>query len=181
MTGRRAVRTLVLGGARSGKSAHAEGLVPDDAAGVTYVATARPFPGDRDFSERIREHVERRPAHWRTVDTVDAVDVLTDPPPGWIIVDDVGTWLTHTIDAADAWEAPRGTVSPRCRDLVSAVDRLPDGSDLVLVSPEVGMGVIPEHRSARLFRDEIGKLNGELARVCDRTVLVVAGIPLVLG
>ena len=175
------MRTLVLGGARSGKSTHAEGLVPADATAVTYVATARPWPGDDDFSERIRDNVIRRPGHWNTIDDVDAVEVLADPPPGWIIVDDLGTWLTHTIDTAQAWDGPRGTVGPRCRELVSAVAQFPGSSDLILVSPEVGMGVIPEHRSARLFRDEIGKLNGELAQVCDETVLVVAGLPLRLG
>ena len=175
------MRTLVLGGARSGKSTHAEGLVPADATAVTYVATARPWPSDDDFSERIRDHVIRRPGHWNTIDDVDAVEVLADPPPGWIIVDDLGTWLTHTIDSAHAWNAPRGTVGPRCRELVSAVARFPADSRLILVSPEVGMGVIPEHRSARLFRDEIGKLNGDLAEVCEETILVVAGRPLVLG
>nr|WP_232959148.1 bifunctional adenosylcobinamide kinase/adenosylcobinamide-phosphate guanylyltransferase [Corynebacterium marambiense] len=156
-------------------------MVPADATRVSYIATARPWPGDNDFSERIREHTVRRPEHWNTIDDVDAVEVLADPPPGWIIVDDLGTWLTHTIDSAEAWDRPRGTVAPRCRALVSAVTRLPAGTDLVLVSPEVGMGVIPEHRSARLFRDEIGRLNADLAQVCDRTVLVVAGLPLVLG
>ncbi|MEZ2120897.1 MULTISPECIES: bifunctional adenosylcobinamide kinase/adenosylcobinamide-phosphate guanylyltransferase [unclassified Corynebacterium] len=174
------MRTLVLGGARSGKSSYAEILVPPDAPDVTYVATARPWPGDHDFSARIREHAARRPSYWRTVDTVDAVDVLMNPPPGWIIIDDLGTWLTSTVDTAAAWEEPRGTVAPRCRELVSAVARLPVGFDLILVSPEVGMSVIPEQRSARLFRDEIGRLNSELAEVCDRVILVVAGLPLVL-
>lgn len=171
------MRTLILGGARSGKSAHAESLVSSHS--TLYVATARPWPGDADFADRIAHHVARRPFEWITEDSRDVVEVLLDPPPIDIIVDDLGTWLTHTIDATQAWEAPRGTCKERIDALVRAVDTF-DGGNLVLVTPEVGMGVIPEHPSGRLFRDEIGKLNERLAQVCDKVVLVVAGLPLVL-
>ncbi|MGO4205310.1 bifunctional adenosylcobinamide kinase/adenosylcobinamide-phosphate guanylyltransferase [Rhodococcus sp. TAF43] len=177
-------RTLVLGGARSGKSAHAEGLLDDVEAGapVRYVATARRYPDDHDWESRIDQHRSRRPASWATVETGrdgDLIDVLTDPdahPP--TLVDDLGTWLTGELDDANAWDAPRGTVEPNIDALVRAVDAYP--GRLLLVSPEVGLGVIPETRSGRLFRDEIGALNSRLAAVCDDVILVVAGIALTL-
>ncbi|GAA1475272.1 bifunctional adenosylcobinamide kinase/adenosylcobinamide-phosphate guanylyltransferase [Corynebacterium felinum] len=172
------MRTLVLGGARSGKSAFAEDLIGPGPC--VYVATARPWPGDEDFAARISHHVARRPAHWVTEDSVDAVELLRDPPGGAVMVDDVGTWLTHVIDREQAWELPRGSVSPVCASLVDAVNRFPDAQDLVLVTPEVGLGVIPEHYSGRLFRDELGALNAQLADVCERVVLVIAGQALVL-
>ncbi|MFM1722229.1 bifunctional adenosylcobinamide kinase/adenosylcobinamide-phosphate guanylyltransferase [Rhodococcus sp. PAM 2766] len=180
----RARRTLVLGGARSGKSAHAEGLIDDLPPGSTvrYVATARRYPGDRDWDARIDQHRRRRPDTWTTVETGhdgSLVALLSSPgphPP--TLVDDLGTWITGELDDADAWDAPRGTIASRTDGLVDAVTSYPDR--LLLVSPEVGMGVIPEHRSGRLFRDEIGALNARLADVCDDVILVVAGLPLTI-
>ncbi|RVW10907.1 bifunctional adenosylcobinamide kinase/adenosylcobinamide-phosphate guanylyltransferase [Prescottella agglutinans] len=177
-------RTLVLGGARSGKSAHAEGLLddPDGEHPVRYVATARRYPGDDDWEARIDLHRRRRPASWTTVETGGdggLVDLLAAPgvhPP--TLVDDLGTWLTCELDDAAAWDSPRGTISPRTDALVDAVAGF-DGR-LLLVSPEVGLGVIPETRSGRLFRDEIGALNSRLAEVCDDVVLVIAGIAMPL-
>ncbi|WP_280182795.1 bifunctional adenosylcobinamide kinase/adenosylcobinamide-phosphate guanylyltransferase [Nocardia cyriacigeorgica] len=170
-------RTLVLGGARSGKSAYAESLVAGGP--VRYIATAIPDPSDTDFAERIAKHRERRPADWETVENADTATVLADPFPGATLIDDLGTWLTARIDAHDAWEQPRGTVSPDTDALVAAVTAY--DHRLVIVSPEVGMGVIPATRSGRLFRDEIGTLNQRLAQVCDEAVLIVAGLPLRLG
>ena len=173
-----AVRTVVLGGARSGKSAHAEGLLLDvDPAEVDYVATARLDPADDDLAARVAGHRERRPAAWRTVEGVDLVALLGTPAAGRVrLVDDLGTWLTAELDDAAARDAPRGTVTPRCEALVSAVAASTDR--VVLVTPEVGLGVIPATRSGRLFRDEIGSLNARLAQECDEVLLLVAGIPL---
>ncbi|MFF0529384.1 bifunctional adenosylcobinamide kinase/adenosylcobinamide-phosphate guanylyltransferase [Nocardia amikacinitolerans] len=168
-------RTLVLGGARSGKSAFAERLAAASGA-VRYLATSVPDPDDHDFAERIARHRERRPGDWSVVESVDAAAVLADPAPGAAtLVDDIGTWLTARIDALDAWDSPRGTVNPDADALVSAVADYRDR--LIIVSPEVGMGVIPATRSGRLFRDEIGLLNQRLAAVCDEAFLVVAGLP----
>ncbi|MGW0251661.1 bifunctional adenosylcobinamide kinase/adenosylcobinamide-phosphate guanylyltransferase [Nocardia goodfellowii] len=169
-------RTLVLGGARSGKSAHAEELA-GAAGAVRYLATSVPDPADLDFAERIARHRERRPAAWHVVESADPATVLTETPfAGATLIDDIGTWLTARIDARAAWEAPRGTIAPEADDLVAAVESYPHR--LVIVSPEVGMGVIPATRSGRLFRDEIGTLNQRLAAVCDEAFLVVAGLPL---
>lgn len=167
----------MLGGARSGKSAYAESLVAGGP--VRYIATATPDPADVDFAERIAKHRERRPADWETVENADTATVLADPFPGATLIDDLGTWLTARIDARAAWDEPRGTVSPDADALVAAVAAYEHR--LVIVTPEVGLGVIPATRSGRLFRDEIGTLNQRLAQVCDEAVLIVAGLPLRLG
>jgi len=170
------LRTLVLGGARSGKSAYAEALVGADSC-TRYVATARLDRTDADFVARIEAHRARRPPTWTSVHDTDLVQVLAEPA-GSTLVDDIGAWLTAELDDADAWTLPRGTVTSRTDALVAAVARYPDR--LVIVSPEVGQGVIPETVSGRLFRDEIGTLNQRLAHACDKVVLVVAGLPVQL-
>ncbi|OBA52004.1 nicotinate-nucleotide--dimethylbenzimidazole phosphoribosyltransferase [Nocardia sp. 852002-20019_SCH5090214] len=169
------MRTLVLGGARSGKSAYAE-EVAGRSGPVRYVATAVPDPADADFADRIAAHRVRRPGTWHVVEG-DPITVLGDSAPVTLI-DDLGTWLTARIDARAAWESPRGTVGPDIDALVAAVTGYADR--LLIVSPEVGLGVVPATASGRLFQDEIGTLNQRLAAVCDEVVLVVAGVPVVL-
>jgi adenosylcobinamide kinase/adenosylcobinamide-phosphate guanylyltransferase len=173
-------RTLVLGGARSGKSAHAEGLLTD--AAVTYVATARRYPDDPDWDARIALHVARRPPTWHTVEASAPADLpalLTatqyeDPP---VLVDDLSTWLVGVLDDAGAWEGNGADAVERDVDeLVSSVARC--RTRLVLVTAEVGLGVVPSTRSGRLFRDHLGALNARVAEVCDEVLLLVAGIPL---
>lgn len=159
----------MLGGARSGKSAFAEQLAGSEA--VRYVATAVADPADADFAERIAAHRARRPASWTIVEG-DLVAALREAAPV-TLVDDLGTWLTARLDARGAWESPRGTLSPEMDTLVTAVDHYRER--LIIVSPEVGLGVIPGTASGRLFRDEIGTLNQRLADVCDEVFLVVAG------
>ncbi|MDQ4020300.1 MAG: bifunctional adenosylcobinamide kinase/adenosylcobinamide-phosphate guanylyltransferase [Actinomycetota bacterium] len=173
------MRTLVLGGARSGKSAHAEKLLGE--AQVDYLATARRQLDDPDWEERITRHVARRPPGWRTVEPSDLPAALRAAGPVPVLVDDVATWLTGELDDAGAWESgPEALVAcrARCTELVSAVVACP--SRLVLVSAEVGLGVVPGTRAGRLFRDELGALNAELAAVCDEVLLLVAGLPVCL-
>jgi adenosylcobinamide kinase/adenosylcobinamide-phosphate guanylyltransferase len=162
----------VLGGARSGKSAHAEGLV---AGAVTYVATGRRDPSDADWQARIAAHVARRPPEWSTLETSDLPAAL-DAVPGTVLVDDLATWLTGVLDDTGGWEGPVDEARARCDALVDAVSRRVD--PLVLVSAEVGLGVVPATRSGRLFRDELGSLNARLAQACDEVLLLVAGLPL---
>lgn len=168
------LRTLVLGGARSGKSAYAESLA--GTGPVRYVATAIPDPADTDFAARIAAHRARRPAAWAVLDGADPATALRDTHPGTTLVDDLGTWLTARLDARAAWDAPRGTITPDMDGLVEAVAQY--AGRLVLVTPEAGLGVIPATRSGRLFRDEIGALNQRLAQVCDDAYFVVAGLPM---
>jgi nicotinate-nucleotide--dimethylbenzimidazole phosphoribosyltransferase len=170
------VRTLVLGGARSGKSAHAEKLLGE--AEADYLATARRQFDDPDWEERIAVHVARRPPGWRTVEPSDLPAALRAAGTVPVLVDDIATWLTGELDDAGAWEGGREALAAcraRCAELVSAVATYP--SRLVLVSAEVGLGVVPATRAGRLFRDELGALNAELAAVCDEVLLLVAGLP----
>ncbi|GLZ36184.1 adenosylcobinamide kinase/adenosylcobinamide phosphate guanyltransferase [Lentzea sp. NBRC 105346] len=170
----------MLGGARSGKSAHAEGLLTD--AIVTYVATSRRYPDDPDWDARIALHVARRPATWHTVDApapgdVSALLTATQPEDPPILVDDMSTWLVNALDDAGTWEG-RGLdlVEREISELVTSVSTC--RTRLVLVSAEVGLGVVPSTHSGRLFRDHLGSLNARLAEVCDEVLLLVAGIPL---
>ena len=138
-----------------------------------YLATARVDPSDNDFQQRIAAHRKRRPADWTVVENTDLATDLrgTDTPT---LVDDIGTWLTGAIEDAAAWDLPRGTVVTD--DLVAAVAAY--RGRLVLVSPEVGFGIVPASAAGRLFRDELGSLNQRLAQVCDEVFLVVAGLPM---
>ena len=170
---RRGGRVLVLGGASSGKSAHAEQRLAAEPA-VTYVATAPARDGDGEWARRVEAHVRRRPAAWTTVETGDVAGVLrraTTP----LLVDDLGLWLTRTVDDAAAWEGPSDAVDRACDELVEAwrACRVP----VVLVAPEVGSGVVPPAASGRRFRDLLGALTTRLAAHSDEVVQVVAGLP----
>lgn len=176
------MRVLVLGGIRSGKSQWAESvaqrLAGDGAdAPVRYVATG-PLPeGDASWATRVEAHQVRRPAHWQTVETTDLAGILTESPHLPMLVDDIGGWLTATMDRRDAWNGNSATedVGKDIADLIDAVDTFT--APLVLVSPEVGLTVVPATAAGRRFADELGTLNQRLAAVCERVVLVVAGQP----
>lgn len=174
----------MLGGARSGKSAHAEGLVPADAP-VRYLATGRTAGSedgpDTDWLARIAEHRARRPASWVTVETGDPAGVIdaagADDPP--LLLDDVGTWLTGVLDDRGVWDGGGAELTAARRQVRALVDAVAGcKARLVLVSSEVGLGVVPATRSGRLFRDELGRCNALLADSCDEVLLLVAGIPL---
>lgn len=165
---------LVTGGVRSGKSGHAEALLAEESA-TTYVA-AGPTYDDADWQARIDRHRERRPATWTTRETSDLVLALAEAP-GPVLVDCLGTWLDAIIGSAGLWEAPTSRVedyvTSRVVDFVAALRTTT--SPVVVVTNEVGLGVVPEHRSGRLFRDLLGIANQRVAAVCDEVHLVVAG------
>ncbi|GGB23536.1 cobalamin biosynthesis protein CobU [Flexivirga endophytica] len=174
------MKTLVTGGVRSGKSRHAEALVAD-LPSVTYVApgpTTAEDP-DPDWAARIAAHRQRRPARWTTLETRDLTAALrTDGP---VIVDCLGTWLTAVLDERALWDSPTEEIADVVNGLVedaAAVLRTRD--QVVLVTNEVGLGVVPAHRSGRLFRDLLGEVNQRLGAACDEVHLVVAGRVLVL-
>ena len=100
--------------------------------------------------------------------------------PSTVLVDDLGTWVTAHLDALGGWDGPRGQLDELYEHLAAACKQVPDSVEVILVSPEVGMGVIPEHHAGRLFRDEIGTLNQMMAALSDRVYLVVAGQSLAL-
>jgi adenosyl cobinamide kinase/adenosyl cobinamide phosphate guanylyltransferase len=170
-------RTLVLGGSRSGKSRHAEDLLPADAP-VCYVATARFDPDDAEWNARIDTHRARRSRRWETVETTDVAGIIRAGEDPLLLVDDLATWLSCVLDDAGAWEADAlpPVVFRQVVELVEAVASSP--CRVVLVSAEVGLGVVPSTRAGRLFRDELGALNTALAAVCDEVLLLVAGLPL---
>lgn len=168
------MRVLVTGGVRSGKSRHAESLLTGP---VTYLAPG-PVQDDADWATRIAAHRARRPADWTTVESHDLVGVLARTD-GHVMVDCLGTWLTAVLDERELWEAPAGAVTAVVeRLLAEAADVLSvrdHGEDTVLVTNEVGLGVVPEHRSGRLFRDLLGLVNQRIAAACDEVHLVIAG------
>lgn len=167
-------RILVLGGARSGKSAHAEALLGDEPA-VDYVATATVDTSDAEWVARIDRHRARRPAAWTTVETQDLASVLSTPGPA-TLVDSVTTWLAAAMDATAAWD---GGDTAALADVVDAVvaawAQTPRRA--VAVSDEVGGGIVPDSKAGRMFRDALGLLNQRLAAAADEVWLVTAGIP----
>ena len=167
------MRLLVLGGTRSGKSAHAESVAAAASAEVVYVATAPRDPDDLDMATRIDAHRQRRPEQWTVEETDEITRVLLDNPASTILVDDLGGWVARRMDATLGWADGGASIAPDVDALVSAVADHP--ATVILVSPEVGMGVVPDTSSGRVFADQIGSLNRRLAEVCDSAVLVVAG------
>jgi adenosylcobinamide kinase/adenosylcobinamide-phosphate guanylyltransferase len=171
------VRILVLGGIRSGKSQWAETAIAESVAegeSVRYLATGSAPDGDADWSARVAAHRERRPSHWSTIETVDVATQLRSHTKTATLVDDVGGWLTAAMDRCGAWTG--ASVRADADDLLDAVGAF--GAPLALVSPEVGLTVVPHTESGRRFADELGALNQQLAALCNRVVLVVAGQPM---
>ncbi|RFU22233.1 bifunctional adenosylcobinamide kinase/adenosylcobinamide-phosphate guanylyltransferase [Geodermatophilus marinus] len=168
-------RVLVLGGSRSGKSAHAEALVAGREP-VTYLAASAPTdPSDADWAARVAAHRARRPRSWRTLESTDPGDLHRT---GTVLVDSVTTWVAALLDASGVWDDAPGApdrLAAACDDLVAAFATTP--AHVVAVSDEVGLGVVPETRSGRLFRDTLGTVNQRLAATADEVWFVVAGLP----
>lgn len=179
-------RTLVLGGARSGKSAYAERLAHASGKEVVYVATSR--AGDAEMAARIAHHRARRPAAWRTVEeelSLAAVLRAHCSPGRLVLVDCLTLWLSNLM-FCDGREWPEvGAVALPERfhqERAALLDVLEAGveGDIVFVSNEVGMGIVPWGAVSRCFADEAGWLNQAVAANADHAVFVVAGLPLVL-
>lgn len=166
--------TLVLGGARSGKSAVAERLAAAGGRPVTYLATGPGDDGaDEDWRARLAAHRARRPSDWATLEVPPGGDLGSAllVVEGTALVDSLGTWVA----GHDAFAAPGGP-------LVEALgQRAASGRLTVLVSEEVGMGVHPSSEAGRRFRDALGRLNEEVASAAGTVLLVVAGRVLALA
>jgi adenosylcobinamide kinase/adenosylcobinamide-phosphate guanylyltransferase len=170
-------RLLVTGGARSGKSRHAESVVAARPA-VTYVATAPRHPDDPEWVDRVAAHRHRRPADWTLQETTDLPAVLGQAQPGaTVLVDCLTLWVTAIVDDAHAWATPPAAVAAvqkATAGLIRALGHCP--ADVVLVTNEVGSGIVPATASARLFRDLLGEANAAVAAACDDVALVTSGI-----
>ncbi|WP_329574001.1 bifunctional adenosylcobinamide kinase/adenosylcobinamide-phosphate guanylyltransferase [Streptomyces sp. NBC_01361] len=175
-------RTLVLGGARSGKSVEAERRL-EAFPGVLYVATGGTRGGDTEWSQRVALHRERRPGSWNTTETCDLVPLLAqDGPP--LLIDCLSLWLTYAMDEVQAWDDAEwaGGGERALREKVAALTEAVRNTrrTVVAVSNEVGSGIVPATASGRRYRDELGRLNAAFAAECEQVLLVVAGQVLVL-
>lgn len=160
---------FVLGGARSGKSRHAEGIVERHPAPWIYVATAQAF--DAEMTERIALHRARRGEGWRTLDApLDLAGILQTVPEGRpVLVDCLTLWLSNVMLAGRDVEA-------ESQRLAATLSR-PRGP-WVAVANEVGLGIVPDNPLGRRFRDAAGRLNQMVAAAADRVVFMVAGLPM---
>ncbi|MBZ9807773.1 bifunctional adenosylcobinamide kinase/adenosylcobinamide-phosphate guanylyltransferase [Mesorhizobium sp. BR1-1-9] len=161
--------TFIIGGARSGKSAHAETLMTALPSPWTYIATAQAY--DDEMRQRIALHRSRRGEGWTTIDApldlVGALEILPEDQP--VLIDCLTLWLTnHMLAEHD--------VEGECRRLADMLSR-PRGPWFV-VSNEVGQGIVPDNALARRFRDAAGRLNQQVAAIADIVLLMVAGLPL---
>lgn len=163
--------TLVLGGARSGKSTYAEHLVMASPPPWIYCATGQAF--DAEMTTRIAAHQARRNANWRTVDVpLELPEVLLGCPTGQTVLIDCLTLWTSNLMLAER------DISVATADLMAALQST--AGPVVAVSNEVGLGIVPENALARRFRDEAGRMNQKIAALADRVVFIVAGLPLAL-
>jgi adenosylcobinamide kinase / adenosylcobinamide-phosphate guanylyltransferase len=161
-----ATLTFVLGGARSGKSVYAEALIGALPAPWCYIATAQAF--DDEMHARVAQHLARRDERWRTVEApLDLPAALDTPDP--VLVDCLTLWLTNLMlaDRSPDWPALLGALDART-------------APTVIVSNEVGLGIVPDNALARAFRDEAGRLHQLVASRADRVVFMVAGLPMVV-
>lgn len=168
------MRTLILGGARSGKSRLAEKLAHESGLAVTYFATAQ--AQDAEMAQRIEAHRARRPAHWASVEEplqLAAALKQHAAPERCLLVDCLTLWLTNLLLQTDENMFARERVA-----LLETLPALP--GRIILVGNETGMGVVPMGELTRRFCDEAGWLHQELAAQCDTVLLTVAGLPLTL-
>ncbi len=178
-------RTLIFGGARSGKSAYAEQLAIASGKPVIYLATAQ--AGDAEMQARIAHHRQRRPADWRTVEcTTDLAQTLlqASTSDNLILIDCLTLWLSNCLfaDTADYPEVghitPPAIFSQQRAAFLQALETV--AGDVIMVSNEVGMGIIPHGAISRWFVDEAGRLNQAVAARCEQVSWVAAGLPLQL-
>lgn len=177
--------TLVLGGARSGKSHHAEQLALQCAGPVTYIATAG--EGDEEMQLRVALHRARRPEHWGLVEEpVRLAEALYTHAQhgGCVLVDCLTLWLNNLLFAEQRDYPDTGLITPpeawtaEIDALLTALPLLP--GEVILVSNEIGLGVVPMGAITRFYVDELGRLNQRLATLADNVHLLVAGIPMVV-
>ena len=171
-------RTLILGGARSGKSIAAERRLASEPE-VLYVATGGDDSGDAEWAERVAKHQARRPATWGLAETIDLVPLLDASGPP-LLIDCLTLWLSRTMDTLEIWSdlSRAGLIEQRIADLAEAWSRTP--RMVIAVSNDIGSGVVPADAGTRLFRDLMGRLNTTIAHHSTTVLWTLAGrtIPL---
>ena len=166
-------RTLILGGARSGKSVAAERRLASE-PDVLYVATGGDDSGDAEWAERVAKHQARRPASWGLVETIDLVPLLESAGPP-LLIDCLTLWLSRTMDTLEIWSdlSRAGLIEQRIADLADAWSRTP--RMVIAVSNDIGSGVVPADAGTRLFRDLMGRLNTTISLTSDQVLWTIAG------
>lgn len=166
-------RTLILGGARSGKSVAAERLLSTE-PDVLYVATGGNDSGDAEWAARVAKHQSRRPASWGLAETIDLLPLLESPGPP-LLIDCLTLWLSRTMDNVDVWSDldRAGLVEQQIADLADAWSAT--ARRVVAVSNDVGSGIVPADPGTRLFRDLMGRLNTTISLASDQVLWTVAG------
>lgn len=165
------MKHFVLGGARSGKSRYAQQLAENSGLDVVYIATA--WAGDDEMHARIALHQQQRPAHWRLIEEHEhlaKVLLQQDALNRLLLVDCLTLWLSNLLGSRDA------TLFRTERDKLFEVMPQLKG-ELILVSNEVGQGIVPDNALARVFIDEAGRLHQQLADICDQVTFMIAGLP----
>lgn len=176
--------TLVLGGARSGKSSYAEVLAAEQNGDVLYVATAEAW--DDEMRRRIAAHKAQRPGHWHTVEAprhpgsaIQAALGALDSPPNIVLLDCLTLLANNvliTLPEAETEAAATAALMEEVDELLAAWDTC--GGEWIVVSNEVGLGIVPAYPLGRLYRDALGRANQRLAAAADTVVFMVAGIPM---
>ncbi len=180
--------TLILGGARSGKSSYAERQALQHGGQVLFVATAQPL--DDEMGERIAKHQAKRPEGWNTLELASAVGnyLLTNPPRADVILVDCLTLLVSNLltaistgtgdDLTVDEEAATALVETEVTRLLEAIQAIP--AEWIVVSNEVGLGLVPPYPLGRIYRDLLGRLNQRIAARSDQVIFMIAGIPMLL-
>ncbi len=170
------MRHLVLGGVRSGKSTFSERWITEQSEAVTYIATSQIW--DEGMAKRVEKHKAYRPDHWRVIEEPVALAktllaVQKQSPKSGVIVECCSLWLTNLLCQEDEVQK-----EAEIEAFVTAVDQFK--SPLIMVSAEVGLGILPMNELARHYTDEIGVLNQRLATLCEHVTFVAAGLPMAL-
>jgi len=160
--------TLVLGGARSGKSAYAEKII-EDLGGGTYLATSRVW--DAEMAERVQTHQDRRNELWSTIEEPVHIHDIVRGTTSPMLVDCLTLWLSNLMEEECDIDAETQKLCEALKDAKK---------DVVVVSNEVGLGIVPDNALARKFRDHAGRVNQAVAQTADRVLFIAAGLPLTM-
>jgi len=174
--------TLILGGARSGKSSYAQKLAEESGKSVTFLATAQAL--DEEMSARIQKHKAERPAHWETLEVpFDIVPHVIEIKSEVVILDCITLLLSNILmkfvkDDLVNEEPFMQAVQKEVNDLLSVIGEA--NQQWLIISNEVGLGLVPPYQMGRVYRDGLGWANQRLAREAEKVLLMVAGIPMIV-